>query len=91
MDANKPAKAVRKAVKATVESAAARALAKLAELNPPPVPGAPGPETAVPQGTHQAAGAAAPEAGPGGPRSAYRRRAPRPTYLPLTCRRRAAS
>ena len=44
MDANKPAKAVRKAVKATVESAAARALAKLAELNPPPVPGAPASE-----------------------------------------------
>ena len=44
MNPSTPAKAVRKAVKATVEAAASRALAKLAEIDPPAVPGSPGAE-----------------------------------------------
>ena len=44
MNPSTPAKAVRKAVKATVEAAASRALAKLAEIDPPAVPGTPGAE-----------------------------------------------
>ena len=42
MEASKPAKAVKKAVKATVEGAAARAAEMLAEREAPPVPGSPG-------------------------------------------------
>jgi catalase len=42
MDPSTPAKAVKKAVKSTVEGAAERVAAKLAELEHPPVPGTPG-------------------------------------------------
>ena len=40
--ANNPAKAVKKAVRATVESAAARAFELMADRETPPVPGTPG-------------------------------------------------
>ncbi len=45
MVASKSAKAVRKAVKATVESAAARVAELVSERDAPTVPGAPGPGT----------------------------------------------
>ncbi len=42
MDSSPPAKAVKKAVKSTVEGAAARVAQKLAELERPEIPGTPG-------------------------------------------------
>ncbi len=52
MDAGKPAKAVRRAVRATVESAAASVAERLASLEKPGLPGAPGSGTpAVPEPT----------------------------------------
>ena len=47
MDAGKPAKVVRKAVKATVEGVGARVAERLAELETPDLPGSPGSATPV--------------------------------------------
>ena len=82
MVANKPAKAVRKAVKATVESAAARVWPKLLpERETPPVPGTPGSGTpAVAEPTKPATRCRRSPTRPA--RSAVRRRVRPPTSTP---------